>query len=424
MSATEPKAHSNVVGGSSAARVLACPRSVKLNQQLPPEDRTSVHASEGSALHSCMEYILENDIFDAQDVLGMVFEADGIEFEMTQERIDDCIAPALAFFEFIADEAEKEGGFLFHIEREVEMPGIPGAFGTADITGRTNKRTIILDWKFGGGVYVPVKENEQGQFYARAAQHTLPEMFETDPDWPVDIFICQPRLNDLPVHEWVKHSRWTTTVKDLEHFRMRLIRAVAESTNDDATVSDGAHCRFARCKVVCPLHIESTAGMAAVAERLTALKAEAGPLAPAGVHALEYGEKLALGLQLKAMLEPMFNEVTTQAHAYLESGGYVPGFKLVPKRATRRWVDETKAERALAARGLSVKDRREVKVISPAKAEKALAKIGEAFDEKTSARLIEAVSSGTTLAPASDSRPAIETNAASVQALADKLLVG
>lgn len=420
MSTTGPEQHSGIVGGSSAARMIACPGSYRLLQQVPPDDRSSPYASEGTALHDCMAYILENDIFDAQDVLGMVFEADGQSFEMTQDLIDECIAPAMAYFEHLCDLSEVEGGLEFVVEKRVDMPGIPGAFGTSDVIARTVERTIILDWKFGGGVYVSPKENAQGQFYARAAQFSHPDFFDDDPNWPVDILIVQPRLNDLPMHEWIKHSRWGTTVKGLEDFRMSLIRSVAEATGEDARIEDGDHCRFARCRAVCPRHLESAPGLVAVAERLSALKAQTDE-ASDDVLPLEYGEKLALGLQLKDMLEPMFNEIAKQAHEHLESGGAVPGYKLVAKRATRKWVDEVKAERALAARGLSVKDRRVVKVLSPAQAEKALAKVGEAFDEKTAARLIEAVSSGTTIAPDGDSRPEIETNAESVKALADKI---
>lgn len=421
MTATEPvQRHSTLVGGSTAARLIACPGSYKLSLQVPDDDRSSIYASEGTALHSCMDYILENDIADAQDVLGKVFTADGIDFEMTQDLIDECIAPALEFFDHLMDLAEAEGGAVFLVEREVHMPGIPGAFGRCDVIARTDKRTIILDWKFGGGVYVSPKENAQGQFYGRAAMHSFPDYFEDDPDWPVEIMFCQPRLNDLPVGEWIKHARWSTTVKELEDFRMTLVRAVAEATGDDGRIEDGPHCRFARCRAICPRHLDSAAGMANVAERLTALKQQAeGDVLP-----LEYGEKLALGLQLKAMLEPMFAEITKQAHEHLEGGGDVPGYKLVAKRANRTWIDEAKAERALAARGLSVKQRREVKLISPAKADKALAKVGEAFDEKTAARLIEAVSSGTTIAPVEDARQAIETSAASVKALADKITRG
>ena len=46
--------HSNIVGGSTAKRVINCPGSVVLVQQMPPQVE-SKYAAEGTLLHACME---------------------------------------------------------------------------------------------------------------------------------------------------------------------------------------------------------------------------------------------------------------------------------------------------------------------------------------------------------------------------------
>jgi 3-hydroxyisobutyrate dehydrogenase-like beta-hydroxyacid dehydrogenase len=84
----------------------------------------------------------------------------------------------------------------------------------------------------------------------------------------------------------------------------------------------------------------------------------------------------------------------------LEAGVEVPGWKLVPKRATRQWVNEGAALTALTEAGCSATELTELK--SPAQVEKVLKKHKIAMPEN----LITAVSSGDTLATADDPRPA------------------
>jgi hypothetical protein len=86
----------------------------------------------------------------------------------------------------------------------------------------------------------------------------------------------------------------------------------------------------------------------------------------------------------------------------LQAGGTVPGYKLVPKRATRQWVDPAKAQAALEDLGLDQTELMETKLLSPAQAEKVLKKHKLAMPGD----LIVAVSSGDTLATEDDPRPA------------------
>jgi len=86
----------------------------------------------------------------------------------------------------------------------------------------------------------------------------------------------------------------------------------------------------------------------------------------------------------------------------LKAGTPVPGYKLVPKRATRQWIDPAKAQAALEGIGLDATELTETKLVSPAQAEKVLKKRKLAMPDD----LIVAVSSGDTLATEDDPRPA------------------
>ena len=81
--------HSNIVGGSTAKRVINCPGSVALVQKMPPKP-SSEHADRGTLLHNMMEEILVSG--DAPESFIGARYNDQI---LTQELIDEKIKPAM-----------------------------------------------------------------------------------------------------------------------------------------------------------------------------------------------------------------------------------------------------------------------------------------------------------------------------------------
>ena len=153
----------------------------------------------------------------------------------------------------------------------------------------------------------------------------------------------------------------------------------------------GDHCRWCAAKPVCPL-------LTGAVDR--ALKASLQNIDAA---------QLAAMLEQAPLIEDYLTGVRALAHQMLENGERVPGFKLVQKRATRQWVDADEAKAALAAlvlretaRSLEEMELMETKLVSPAQAEKALKKRKLELPDE----LVVAVSTGSTLAPESDPRPA------------------
>src|SRR5690606_1134016 len=88
-------------------------------------------------------------------------------------------------------------------------------------------------------------------------------------------------------------------------------------------------------------------------------------------------EKIKLVLDKAPLIEAWFNEVRRFAEDRLTAGLPVPGYKLVPKRATRRWGSEEEAllfmEQGL---GVGEEDLYHRKPISPAQAEKLAKRYG------------------------------------------------
>lgn len=355
--------HSNIVGGSTAKRVIACPGSVPLVQQMPPKP-SSEYADRGTMLHNIISEILEKDL-PGQQFIGTVYE--GIIH--TQELHDEKIVPALDAI----DEIDPGQQMVFKVESLVDFGDLlPGVFGSADLIGRLGDRAIVLDWKFGDGVAVEATENEQLMFYAAAAMRTKGLEWAFAGASEVELIIVQPPA--------VK--RWVTSLDRIQQFEQQLVMAVHKSAQPDAKLTAGEHCRWCAAKPICPL-------MTGEVDRALHRQLDSLP-----------AEQIGQALEMADRLEGWISDLRALAFQMLENGKPVPGYKLVPKRALRQWVSDDEALTWLQEQGV---DATETKVISPAKAEKLLKKSKTALPDN----LVVAVSSGTTMAAESDPRPAV-----------------
>ena len=356
--------HSSIVGGSTAKRVISCPGSVALVQKMPPQP-SSVYADKGTMLHDVISRIL----LDQGVVIGQFKYKDQL---LTQELYDEKIAIALDAL----DEIDPHGDLVYEVETRVGFGDLlPGVFGSTDLVGRINNRAVVLDWKFGDGVIVDAEENAQLMFYAAAAMRTEELKWAFDGATEIECVIVQPPM--------VK--RWVTTPERIAMFERELVRAVKIAGQEDAPLSQGEHCRWCAAKPICPQ-------MTGAVDR--ALKQQ--------IVNLDV-DTLAQHLHTADLLEGWIKDLRGLALQLLEKDLPVPGYKLVAKRGTRQWVDEGKAALALAE--LDIFPHKKPEIISPAQAEKELKKRKMALPDD----LVVSVSSGTTLAPVDDPRPAVQS---------------
>jgi hypothetical protein len=354
--------HSNIVGGSTAKRVINCPGSVALVQKMPPQP-SSPHADRGTLLHNTIAEVLEGRDY----VVGSKYEAQ----VLTQELVEEKLMPALAALDVI----DPDKDMLYEVETRVGFGDLlPGVFGSTDLIGRIGDTAIVLDWKFGDGVAVDVEENPQLLFYAAAAMRTEATKWAFDGAKEIEMVIVQPP----------QIKRWKTTPARVAEFERELVSAVKQALKDDAKLQTGDHCRWCTAKPICPQ-------MTGAVDRALHTKLDALPVEQIGVY-----------LHNADILEQWITDLRALAFQLLETGKPVPGFKLVAKRATRQWVNEDDAKAALL-KDLKESEIVETALISPAKAEKVLKKHGLTLPEGT----VVAISSGSTLANEDDPRPAL-----------------
>jgi hypothetical protein len=360
------------LSASGAYRWLVCPGSVRLSAGIP--DQTSVHAARGTRAHEVAAETLADPLTLAPR-LGTRKTIAGHCIEIDREMVD----AVRAYVDFVRAEAGKAP-----VQAEVDLtPALsklhPDFGGTADcvIWHEKDRRLQVIDLKYGAGVLVEVEDNEQLMYYALGAL-----LASGKPAAEVETIIYQPRTQDGV-------RRHSFPAVDLIEFSARLLDgAAAVEAEDPPLVPGEKQCRWCRAAAVCP-----------ELERRQALVVSDhfDPVVDEGMAALS-PDKLARALDLLPLVEARIKALRELAYEEALAGRSPPGWKLVDKRGTRKWVDEDLAKEQLHGEEAAWT---EPSLKSPAQVEKALGK--KTFDALY-ADLAALVSSGYTLVPESDSR--------------------
>lgn len=363
-------AHASL-GASNAYRWMACPASPRMCEGLP--NKSSVYAAEGTAAHALGELCLANSNHPGH-YLGETIEG----FEVT----DDMAQAVAVYYDYVRGIAGPDDDV--RLEQRVSLeklsPPVP-MFGTSDciVYRQREKKLWVIDYKHGAGVPVEAIGNPQGRYYALGAMLALGK---DQPVGEVEIVIVQPRAPhpDGPIRSE------TVSAAALVDFAADLLDAANRTLADDAPTMPGDHCGFCTAAGICP-------GLRQQA--LAVAQAEFGPPDPRTLAP----EQVADLLQKADIVEAWVKSLRAHAYATLENGGNIPGFKLVPKRATRKWINEAEAA---AEVGDQFWDR---KARTPAQVEKI-------FGKAAIEGLTVSVSSGLTMVSESDKRQAAALSAA------------
>lgn len=392
------RAHS-ALGASSMSRWSKCPGSVRALKQYGAGG-TSIAAERGTACHELAEQVLTSNLeldadnnligfkdgYIAADFIGQTFN--GIEID------DDLAQVAEDYVEVCLKEMQP--GDKVWIERKFDLaeldPPMP-MFGTADLViYRPAERLLkVIDLKSGSGVIVYAENNPQLRYYALGALLSLPGI-------PVDavlMMIVQPRVSDPVKHEVIGSLElldWTADLLDAA----QATQAIA------APLIAGEHCRWCGHKPHCRA-FENRA-LEAARDEFDVLDGDIITAALPDPAELET-EDLARRLELIPLLEDWCKTMRAFAYQRIGRGDSIPGWKLAPKRAVRKWRNEAEAVDWMLGRGLTLYDAMKQKAISPAQAEKLLKSRTRGLDGMDD--LVVCESSGPTLVPESDSRPAI-----------------
>lgn len=367
-----------------------CPGSPKLSRGVP--NISSRFAEEGTEAHDLAKNILEArkrgkpepDTFEYEDEM----------IDMVGVYVDHVIALG----------KEKNVRQLF--EHRFDLSSVyPGCFGTADaVTYYPDTQLLVVtDLKYGAGILVDVRDNDQLKYYALGVVVSL--------KWPVKTIrleICQPRT-------WAGEpvSKWEMDIFELWEFSDELVEAAVRTKMDDTQLVAGDWCRFcpAAAAGICPL----------VKQQLVSLGSKT--LVNFDVPPIDY-EQIGRWIKWFPILRGIMTQMTEFAYQHAKKGVKIPGTKLVDKRAHRKWRNEVYALEALSDY-VSPKRMVKLKMMSPAEIERIseneIAELSKKEFKKFIADLVVKESSGYALVSEDDDRPEVKPiSAKSVFALTDE----
>lgn len=368
------------LSASAAERWFNCPASVEEAAKYPRT--SSAAAAQGTYAHhiaaSCLQ--LGSSFRRPEEWLGDKSIVDGHEVECDQEMVDG-IKVYLRFIYENVMAGDKE--FV-----EVGLQGAlskldPDLGGTADFARfrPSDASLLVADFKYGSGVAVFAEDNRQLMTYALG---TLLEL--KVPAKTVTIAIVQPRLE--VDGETVR--TFTFSAFQIMEFAAELVEAARATRGEAVAFRPGYWCR----KTFCP----AARDCPALQKHQTALlAAEFDAQLPVDVA------KLAAALDMIEPLKAKIAQLEAYAYEQANRGVEIPGWKLVEKRATRKWVDTDGLKKWAEENAVNPFEEPDLK--SPAALEKELPKALK----PALGSFYEKVSSGTTLVAASDSRPPVKT---------------
>lgn len=420
------------LSASNAERWMTCPGSVPLTEHLPNE--SSEYADEGTAAHFLAAECLSREV-DAKSFQGRTIalckDTNGEHFETFEELVrtfDEGVkvrntfhvdAEMIRYVQKYLDDVRRvalamNGTILVEQRLSIEfLTGEEDAESTADtIILGTHPETLVptiatIDLKYGQGEAVSAINNKQIRMYGSAAREAYSML---DDYGHYHNVIHQPRLNSVTEDKMGNPEMDTFNAEVIAAAQKVQEATIAFQNKEDMTPYLQASekgcrwCKHANCDVRTK-YIEDIVGAdmkdltelaAKEVDKLVALKSD-----PPSEEELQV---LSLRARAIPIIESWIKAVRGKVESLLFAGVSVPDWKLVEGKAGhRKWVDEDEAVKAMKKLKLKTDQIYTKSVISPAQVENLL----EPAQFSTLAEQIKQAKGATSVAPASDKRPAI-----------------
>lgn len=402
---------------SKRHRWALCPGSIREEAKYPDE-RSGAAAIDGTHSHTLLEHCIDRGLTDPMDEVGDVFADDDGSFVVDADRA----ARVKVAIEYIR-ERSMNGMFKVISEERVDPKHL---LGRDDLSGTVDCQIIgddwieIIDYKDGMGI-VSAEGNMQLEQYAYGvlAGYKLPINVEY-PVKRIIMTIIQPKL---ALKGMKAITSWERGVRDmLTNLGTIVVQAAATDAPDAPLVPGESQCKFCRAKGSCAAlagNVMKEVGIMfqPVVTQTLDVAQQSADKDPATMD----DQQIRQIMEAAPLMRQLLEAVEKEALRRLESGQSIPGLKLVHGRGSRAWAlpEEEMAEK-LVKMGIPKTAIYETKLVSPAKAEKLtwekrdgtkvsltdrqLKRLDQEYVAKLAGKL--------TVAPESDSRPAVITNAA------------
>ena len=402
---------------SKRSRWALCPGSIREEAKYP-DTGSGPAAADGTHSHTLLEHCIDRGLIDPTTQVGEVFADHEGEFKVDADRA----ARVKVAIDYIR-ERSMSGMFKVISEERVDPKWL---LGRDDLSGTVDCQIIgddwieLIDYKDGMGV-VSAEGNMQLEQYAYGvlAGYKLPVNVEY-PVKRIIMTIIQPKLTLKGMKAITSSERDVCDM--LTSMGTIIVQAAATDAPDAPLIPGESQCKFCRAKGSCAAlagNVMKEVGIMfqPVVTQTLDVAQQSADKDPATMD----DQQIRQIMEAAPLMRQLLEAVEKEALRRMEAGQSIPGLKLVHGRGSRAWAlpEEEMAEK-LVKMGIPKTAIYETKLVTPAKAEKLtwekrdgtkvsltdrqLKRLDQEYVAKMAGKL--------TVAPESDSRPAVITNAA------------
>jgi hypothetical protein len=406
---------------SKRSRWALCPGSIREEAKYP-DTGSGPAAADGTHSHTLLEHCIKNGLSDPMDQVGETFTDHEGTFKVDADRA----ARVKSAIEYIR-ERSMNGIFKVISEQKVDPEHL---LGRDDLSGTVDCQILVgdvagdvlelIDYKDGMGI-VSAEGNMQLEQYAYGvlADYKLP----VNGDYPfstVRMTIIQPKLALRGMSAITSHD---VSVRELLDNMGTIISQAAATDKPDALLVPGeSQCKFCRAKGSCNAlasNVMKEVGIMfqPVVTQTLDVAQQSADKDPSTMDDAQIAQIMEAAPLMRQLLEGVEKEALRR----LKMGQVIPGLKLVNGSGSRAWaLPEDEMAEKLVKMGIPKSAVFETKLVTPAKAEKLTweKKDGTkvALTDRQLKRMeqeyVVKLAGKLTVAPESDGRPAVITNAA------------
>lgn len=366
---------------SSAHRWLWCTASLTQEGKLPPQE-PNIYMEEGNKAHFVAENFLLNKLITDVDISPEMEEA------------------ARTYANSVRSYAE---GSPIFVERKVDFAktlNLPKgeAFGTPDAVVVKKEELQIHDFKYGVGVKVEAKGNEQLLLYAIGAS----ENFSYFADFKrIKLVVHQPRILRMSVWN-IDTSHFKEIIENLKLKAAKVLEYKEKNEFNLKFFNPGKkQCSWCRCKATCPALANRTNEIVGV-DFKEPIKQKTLP-DPKDMAVID----IIRILDNSELVEIWLKAVKKKALDDLLSKEKIPGYKVVEgRKGIRKWNNENEVEIFLKNK-MPKRDSHENKLKSPSQIEKVLSESPKKMGKLKELFIVRS-DGKPTVVPVDDPRPALK----------------
>jgi hypothetical protein len=400
---------------SKRSRWALCPGSIREEAKYP-DTGSGPSAADGTHSHTLLEHCIKQFV-DPLSMVGQLMTDHEGSFHVDKDRAErvkvafDYVHKIENLGHIVVSETKVDPEFLL---------GRKDLSGTVDLQIIGGDTIELIDYKDGMGV-VSAEGNMQLEQYAYGvlAGFKLP----INGDYPfktVRMTIIQPKLALRGMPAITSHE---VSVRDLLANMGTIITQAAATDKPDAPLVPGeSQCKFCRAKGSCSAlasNVMKEVGIMfqpVVTETLDVAQQSADK-DPSTMDDAQIRQIMEAAPLMRQLLEGVEKEALRR----LQAGQAIPGLKLVNGRGSRAWaLPEDQMAEKLVKMGIPKTAIYETKLVTPAKAEKLTwekrdgtkVTLTDRQLQRMEQEYVSKLAGKLTVAPESDSRPAVVTNAA------------